>query len=199
MTCKSCLTIVSCAAFVAALAGYGCGSSTSVISFGIGGGPGGARGGGTGGNRGGVGGGGQGGTTAGGQGGATAGGQGGARGTDAGSDAAAPVCMNNATCTTGFSCDAPCNVNGNPGNPGTRACNCGNNNTLNCGACMAADGGAPPPIDAGAMCPGGGAVRSGQPCTLGTPPCSRVFAGGGGQTCTCGRGPNGGGAVWTCQ
>jgi hypothetical protein len=178
-----------CAALVAVLACCGCGSSTSVINFGTGGGRGGTTGGGSGG------------TTAGGQGGATAGGQGGARGTDAGTpgDAGSATCMNNASCTTGFSCQAPCNVNGNPGNPGTRACTCGNNNTLNCGGCMAADGGAPPPSDAGATCPGGGAVRNGQPCTLGTPPCSQmVFGGGGGlQTCTCGRGN--GGAVWTCQ
>ena len=194
MTRKSCLTTLSCAAFVAALAGYGCGSSTSVISFGIGGSAGHTTGSGGGRGQGGATGGGQGGATAGGQGGATGGGQGGARGTDAG----APVCMNNATCTTGFSCEAPCNVNGNPGNPGSRACNCGNNSTLTCGACMAADGGAPPPFDAGAMCPGGGAVRDGQPCTPGTPPCSRfVFGGGAPQTCTCGRGQNG--AVWTCQ
>jgi hypothetical protein len=187
MTRKFSLMNVVFGALIAALACCGCGSSTSVIDLGAGGR---TADGGTGG---------RGGPTGGGTGGAPAGGQGGAPATDAGlpGDGGAPVCMNFARCTGAFTCEATCNINGNPG---TRACTCGNNNTLNCAACMAGDAGLPPPVvDAGAACPGGGGVRTGQPCTLGTSACSRMFGGGGPQTCTCGANPNGGGGIWTCQ
>ncbi len=104
-------------------------------------------------------------------------------------DAGAPMCVANAMCTAPFTCDGTCRQNGQNG---TRACMCGNNGRLACGACMVPDAGAPPPPmdagprpDAGPACPAG--ARNGTMCVVGTSPspCTRNAGGGMTQTCTC--------------
>jgi hypothetical protein len=185
MTRTKTIATLWCTALAAALAAYGCGSS-STIDTGMGGtsgGAGGKTGGGTGGgiviiNTGGMT--GSGGMTGGGMGGMVMPPQ----------DAGPPMCMPNAMCTAPFMCDGTCRANGQNG---TRACMCGMNGRLACGACMVPDAGAPPPPvdagprpDAGPACPGN--ARNNGPCMLGMSPspCARM-AGGGGmmQTCTC--------------
>ena len=99
-------------------------------------------------------------------------------------DAGFNACMNATPCTMGFTCSLACNVNGNPG---ARACTCGNNRTLNCGnanTCMVFDAGPPPPRpDAGFnMC------MNNTPCTTGFT-CNAVCnvnGNPGTRPCTCG-------------
>jgi hypothetical protein len=175
MTRTTCFSTLSCAALLAALAAYGCGSS-SPVDTGTGGKAGGTGGtpvtGGTGGAvvTGGTG----GSVVTGGQGGAiVTGGQGGMQGgrpdagvgrpdagvgrPDAGvgrpdaappADAGVNMCVANSACTMGFTCTATCMVGANAG---TRACTCPANGRLNCpGACRLDDAGVvvPPPVDA---------------------------------------------------
>jgi hypothetical protein len=179
MTRTTCLSTLSCAAILAALTAYGCGSS-STINTGTGGAGGrivtGAGGGaiivGTGGQNGGT---------------------GGAPGVDGGVN----VCTAGSACTAGFMCRATCNVGGNANNPGTRACMCTGNGgtTLNCGAaatCMAVDAGPMP--DAGFnMC------VANTPCTTGFT-CRIACNTGGGvagtSACTC---TGNGGTTLACQ
>jgi hypothetical protein len=190
------IAALGCTALAAALAAYGCGSS-STIDNGAGGGSsgtGGKTGGGTGGgvviiNTGGMT--GSGGMTGGGVGGMTAGGMGG-RIVQPPMDAGPAVCAPNNPCTGTTMCDGTCMRNGQTG---TRTCMCGNNGRYTCGNCMVADAGAPPPPvdagprpDAGPACPVG--ARNGTMCVVGTSvsPCTRN-AGGGTQTCTCAAAP----------
>ncbi len=136
MTRTKTIATLWCTALVATLAAYGCGSS-STIDNGAGGSANGA-----GGHANGAGGGivivntggttGSGGIT-GGTGGMTGGGMGGMV-TPPG-DAGAPMCVANAMCTAPFTCDGACRQNGMNG---TRACMCGNNGRLACGACILA-------------------------------------------------------------
>jgi hypothetical protein len=191
MTRMKSIAALGCTALAAALAVYGCGSS-STIDNGAGGGSsgtGGKTGGGTGGgvviiNTGGMT--GSGGMTGGGVGGMTAGGMGG-RIVQPPMDGGPAVCAQNNACTGQTMCDGTCNRNGQTG---TRTCTC-TNGRYNCGNCMVADAGAPPPPvdagprpDAGPACPQGTMNRS--MCTVGTSPspCTRG-AGNNMQTCIC--------------
>jgi len=206
MTRTKTIATLWCTALAATLAGYGCGSS-STIDTGAGGGPG------TAGRAGGQGGNGiviinTGGMT--GSGGITGGGMGGmvTPPRDAGPppppvDAGPAACANGNMCTTGFTCDMACRANGVAG---TRTCTCGNNNRINCNAapCVTPDAGAPPPPvdagprpDAGVMCAAN--VNNGRACVVGTSPspCTRNAGGGNTQTCTCADvpRPDGGAAI----
>ena len=192
MTRTKTIATLWCTALAAALAAYGCGSS-STIDTGMGGSSGGAgkTGSGTGGgiviiNTGGMT--GSGGMTGGA---GMAGGMGGMMAVDAGP----PMCAPNAMCTAPFMCDGTCM---RMGQAGTRTCMCGMNGRLACGACVTPDAGPPPPVDAaprpdaGPACPNG--ARNNGPCVLGTSPspCSRMVGGGGTQTCTCADVPDAG-------
>ncbi len=199
MTRTKTIATLWCTALAAALAAYGCGSS-STIDTGTGGGPGatGGKSGGQGGNgvviinTGGMT--GSGGIT-GGQGGMTGGGQGGMVMPPV--DGGPPACMNGNMCAAGFTCEMACRVNGVAG---TRTCTCGNNNRINCNTppCITPDAGTPPPPvdagprpDAGPMCPNN--TNTGRACTVGTAPspCTRNVGGGNTQTCICALPPPG--------
>ena len=188
MTRMKSIAALGCTALAAALAVYGCGSS-STIDNGAGGGSsatGGKTGGGTGGgvviiNTGGM--------T--GSGGMIVTGTGGM--VQPPQDGGPPMCVNNAMCTAPFMCDGTCRANNQNG---TRTCTCGNNGRLNCGNCIVPDAGAPPPPvdagprpDAGPACPVG--ARNGTVCVVGTSasPCTRNAGGGATQTCTCAAAP----------
>jgi hypothetical protein len=217
MTRKTCLSTLSRAAILhivvpilAALTAYGCGSSSTINGTGGSSGTAGTPG-----------------TTGAGGGAVIISGTG---GTPGGGDAGAPrdagrpprdagvggavdagfnMCTPNTPCTTGFTCELPCNLGGVAG---TRACTCNNNGSLACAqnnnaGCVRPDAGAPPPrldagappprpdagpmIDAGPICAGGAnGPRAGRPCVLGTDtPCSRNGGAGVTQTCTCGAAP----------
>jgi hypothetical protein len=189
------IAALGCTALAAALAAYGCGSS-STIDNGAGGGSSGTGGktnGGTGGgvviiNTGGMT--GSGGMN-GGVGGMTAGGMGG-RVMPPPMDAGPAMCAPMNACTGTSMCDGTCNRNGQTG---TRTCTCANGRYA-CGNCMVADAGAPPPPvdagprpDAGPACPAG--ARNGTMCVVGTSasPCTRNAGGGNTQTCTCAAAP----------
>jgi len=204
------IAALGCTALAAALAVYGCGSS-STIDNGAGGGSsgtGGKTGGGTGGgvviiNTGGMT--GSGGMTGGGVGGMTAGGMGG-RIVQPPMDAGPAVCAPMNACTGTTMCDGTCMRNGQTG---TRTCTC-TNGRYNCGNCMVADAGAPPPpVDAGprpdAGTPCAGNVANNRQCMLGVSmTCVRNVGGGNMQTCTCEGVPDAGAdaavlARWVCM
>jgi hypothetical protein len=118
-------------------------------------------------------------------------------------DAGFNMCMNNTPCTAAFTCNAVCNVNGNPG---TRPCTCGGNGMLNCPGgnanCMVFDAGPMP--DAGLICAVGmNAPVTGRPCVIGTDmTCTQIRAMGN-RTCTCTRvvdaGADAAADTWVCM
>jgi len=190
MTRMKSIAALGCTALAAALAAYGCGSS-STIDNGAGGGSSGSGGktGGSGGgvviiNTGGM-------TGSGGRIVGTGGTPGGAGGMNQPpQDAGAGMCAPFQMCTAaGSTCDGTCRAGGQNG---TRTCMCGNNGRYNCGACVTPDAGTPPPPvdagprpDAGPACQGN--TNTGRVCMVGMSlsPCARMLNNGTVQTCTC--------------
>jgi hypothetical protein len=208
MTRMKSIAALGCTALAAALAAYGCGSS-STIDNGAGGGSsgtGGKTGGGTGGGIVII-------STGGMTGTAGMNGTAGTPGTGGmvmppPQDAGPPMCNAGVMCTAPFMCNGMCRANGQNG---TRTCTCGMNGRLACTACVVPDAGAPPPpVDAGprpdAGLPCAGNVANNRQCMLGVSmTCVRNVGGGGNtQTCTCTGVPDAGAdaavqARWVCM